>query len=149
MRTRFTTAPAFSPFDGRSLMDEALRSFGALSTPGFTRARSAWTGAPEVRLDTDESGWTLRADLPGVRAEDLELEAQGHELRIRARRSDELPEGFRALHRERASIAFERAYEFGRGFDVDGVEARLEHGVLTVTVPRRPDEKPRKITVRS
>lgn len=146
MRSRITPTH-LTPFEGLSLMDDALRTFRALRDPGFLRATSAWTGTPDARVETTEEGWTVRADLPGTKPEDLEIEAEGDILRVRVKRTEDVPDGFRALHRERSAIHMERSFTFGRGFDLDRVTAKLEDGVLTVSVPKRPDPERRAIAV--
>lgn len=147
MRARYNTQ--LTPFDGFALMDDALRTFRALREPGAWRAASAWAGGPEARVETTDEGWTLSADLPGVKAEDLQIEAEGEVLRVKAHRTEEAPEGYRALHRERGPLRFERAFTFNKGFDAEGISARLDHGVLTLSVPRRAEPEKRAITVQA
>lgn len=150
MRTRFVHTPAFpTAFDGLSLVDDALRTFDRMwRNPAFARpVTSAWTGAPEMTVETNDDGWVLRAEVPGLTPDALEIEAHGDRLTVRAKREAPVPEGYRAIHRERGALSFERRFDFGRGFDAENVKAELKHGILTIRVPRRPDEKPRAITV--
>ena len=144
--------PHFSPtLGGFSLMDDALQSFDRiLRNPAFMRGvPSAWTGAPEFTVTSDSEGWLLRAEVPGLSPDKLEIEAQADRLLVRARSDAGSPEGYRAVHRERSPLSFERSFAFERGFDSDNVHAELKHGVLTVRIPRRPEEKPRAITVKA
>ena len=135
--------------DGLSLVDDALRTFDRVwRSPTFGRVvHSAWTGAPEFGVESDDDGWTLSAEVPGLTPEALEVEVHRDRLTVRGRRELGAPEGYRALRRERAQMSFERSFEFGRGFDATGVSASLKDGMLHIRVPRREDEKPRAITV--
>ncbi len=136
-------------FEGLSFVDDALRTFDrVLRNPAFGRAiPSAWASGPDVAIETGDAGWVLRAELPGLAPDALEVEVHGERLTLRGRRNVEIPEGFRPVYRERAALGFERSFEFGRGFDAAGVTAELKNGVLRVTVPRRPEERARAITV--
>lgn len=151
MKALLTTNGYGTAFDGLSLVDDALRTFDRMwRSPALGRSvRSAWVGAPDFEVDTNDEGWILRADLPGVRPEDLEVEAHGDRLLVRAKRALDAPEGYRPVRRERAELAFERSFEFGRGFDADHVSAELKHGTLRIRVPKRAEEKPRAITVQA
>ena len=147
MRNRLLYTPAFDPtFD---VVDSALRTFDrVLRNPSFVNPlNSAWSGTPDVKVETNEDGWLIRAELPGIAKDDLSVEALGNRLVIRAKRDNEVPEGFRAIRRERSSIAFERSFEFARGFDGDKINAELNDGVLVVSVPKREEERPRSISV--
>lgn len=150
MRTRY--GYGFAPsFDGLSLVDDALRTFDrVLRNPASARGiPSAWTGAPEFSVSTTEDGWRLRAEVPGLTPENLAIEARGQHLVIRAKRDLQVPDGYRPVHRERSALAFERTFDFGRGFDIDNISAKLENGVLNVSVPKRAEEKPRAIAVKT
>ncbi len=90
----------------------------------------------------------LRALIPGVAPEQLELEVRGEELTLRANvpgagaSTDE-----RWLRRERGPTVFTRTLTLPFAVDADGVKARLANGVLEMTLPRSAAEKPRRIRV--
>lgn len=102
---------------------------------------------PYLTLGEDEKGWTLRGDLPGFTAADLQIEAEGDVLTLRAGRRPD-PEGWAARHQERRTAAFSRQLRFQGGFDAAGVTAELKDGVLTVSVPRPTRLQPITIEVR-
>lgn len=147
MKTRFVHTPTFGALDGLALMDDALRSFGALRNGAFHRP-SAWTAGPQISVNADDDGWTLSADVPGLAAEDLEIEAHDGRLTVRAKRSVEAPEGFRTVRRERSPVTFAQRFELGK-LDAENIEAKLSDGVLTVRVPKAPEAKPRAISVKA
>lgn len=148
MKTRFTHTPTFGPPNGFSLFDEAFRNFGLLRNPSFSRrVDSAWAGAPEFAIEKTAQGWRLTADVAGLDAEALELQLHEDRLTVRAKRSIEVPEGFRATRRERSALAFEQSFRL-RDADPEGVAANLKNGVLSIEVPKRAAAQPRAIAVK-
>jgi len=97
----------------------------------------------------DGERYRLVADVPGLRAEDLEVEVTEDGISIRGSRTVEVPEGFSVHRRERESLQLARSFTFPTKLDPDQVEATLERGVLTITLAKRADAKPRSVTVRS
>jgi HSP20 family protein len=59
-----------------------------------------------------------------------------------------VPEGYRAIRRERTPLKFTRSFKLAKELDLDAVEAKLEHGVLTLSIPRRPETMPRQIEIK-
>lgn len=104
---------------------------------------------PVVEIFENDDGALLRAELPGVQAQDLELSVIRNEVLIKGqRKAFELAEGETFLKRERKSGDFERRFRLGFEIDQDGVEATFEDGLLSVILPRAASEKPRKITLK-
>lgn len=102
---------------------------------------------PSYRWQPGETSGTLRVFVPGVSRDAIEVQFEEQTLRLRARRSLTTPEGWRALHRESADADYALALQ---GFeDVDGskIQARLEDGVLSLTLPKRAEAAPRAITI--
>ena len=92
---------------------------------------------PAVQVDENDLGWRLAMDLPGVTPDDLEVEQEGARVRVRA---------VRRLDGERA-IRIERMLSLPETADHGRLEARLEHGVLTLLVPRAERYQPRRLQV--
>ncbi|HWH14130.1 MAG TPA: Hsp20/alpha crystallin family protein [Miltoncostaeaceae bacterium] len=92
---------------------------------------------PPVQVQENELGWRLEMDVPGVTPDDLDIEQEGARVRIRgARRMD----GDRVLR-------FERTLQLPATADHGRLEARLEHGVLRLVVPRAERYQPRKLSI--
>lgn len=91
--------------------------------------------------------YVVNADLPGLSAEDLELEVTGRQLSVRGRRALKVPEGFQLKHRERSAWSFDRTLSLPEDVDPDRVEATLRDGVLEIRLPRVPEVTPRRISV--
>jgi HSP20 family protein len=93
---------------------------------------------PDIDVYETEKAFVVRADLAGVRSEDLRVTVDGEELRIRGVRRGPEPGDLRRLHRmEIPSGPFERRLRVPVPFERDGVTAHLAEGFLTVTLPRR------------
>jgi len=90
----------------------------------------------------------VEAELPGLKMSDLEILVTGEDqLSIRGVRKTPSNEGGMWLRQERGLGQFSRLFDLPIGVDVERVEASLKNGVLTIKLPKREDEKPRKITV--
>ncbi len=133
-----TSAPFFHRAFNRHVDEVFAEFFGTAATPRSHRG--------VIKSESDEA-YTLRAALPGVSANDLSLEVKDGVLTLTATRSNEAPEGYKALRRERGALNFEHSFTLGPKVDIDGIEASFEHGVLTVTLPKQAQSKPRQISI--
>ena len=113
-------------------------------------ARAATAGVfPLVNVTEDKDSYFIRAELPGLKAEALNIAVTGNNLTISGERKIS-PEGdnVRYHRREREAGSFSRVIALPRDVEVDNVEAGLADGVLTVTIPKAEAAKPRQITVK-
>ena len=102
---------------------------------------------PAVDILDDGDSYHVVLELPGVARENLTLTLEKDELIVHATRPGH-DERTQVVHDGRASTrAFERRLAIGEGVDRDHVSARLENGLLYVTLPRRAEEKRRRIEV--
>jgi HSP20 family protein len=101
---------------------------------------------PEVNIFETKEGYVLEAELPGVNKDGLEITIEGNELSIIGKRVGEVVSG-EPLLRERAALDFRRTFELDPAIDPDGITAKIQQGVLTLTLPKSERVKPRKITV--
>lgn len=109
-------------------------------------AREA-TITPAVDILDDGDNYHVVVELPGVTQENLTLTLEKDVLTVHAKRSGH-DDRLHVLHDGRASgHAFERHLTLGEGVDREHVTARLEDGLLHVTLPRRAEEKRRRIDV--
>ena len=137
--------------------DELDRTFGwadqlhrqldrVLNQVGVTDAPRAEHGGALSWRETEEDVW-LRADLPGVAPDDVELEIQGQALTLSATRTLNPPEGHRVHLDERRPFEFTRTVKLPSSVDADKVKATFEHGVLTVRLGKHMAQQPRQISV--
>jgi len=90
--------------------------------------------------------YTLNVEMPGVNKEGLEISVENNELTIVGRRSLPQVEGT-LVHRESRTENFRRAFELDPSIDTSKIAARIDQGVLSLTLPKAEQVKPRKITV--
>src|ERR1700730_1938127 len=102
--------------------------------------------APMASVVEDADGYVLRVEMPGVNKEGLEISLEDNELTIIGRRS--LPAIDRTLvHHESRRENFRRTFELDPSIDGNRIGAKIEQGILTLTLPKAEHVKPRKITV--
>ncbi|HYJ03931.1 MAG TPA: Hsp20/alpha crystallin family protein [Chthoniobacterales bacterium] len=102
--------------------------------------------APAATVLENAEGYTLEVEMPGVSKENLEMWVENNELTIVGRRSIPSVEGT-LLHRESRQENFRRAFELDPSIDAEKIRAKIEQGVVTLTLPKAEQVKPRKISV--
>lgn len=123
----------------------------AQEVPAETRqgVRQRWVRTPPIDIFETETGLVLRADLPGVTIDSLNLQVQDNRLTLFGQVDTSLPEGAALLHQEYHVGDFLRSFILSDDVDHQRIEARLTGGVLEVKLPRAPRAEPRKIMVKS
>jgi HSP20 family protein len=94
----------------------------------------------------EPEGYTLQVEMPGVNKEGLEISVENNELTILGRRSLPTIDGT-VIHREIRPNNFRRTFELDPSIDTAKINAKIEQGVLTLTLPKTEQVKPRKIAV--
>lgn len=124
--------------DLNSLFDDVGLTSG---TPGL------WAPAVDVEETADEL--LLRAELPGLRREDIEVELEDGILTIQGEKKyEKRDENAQGLLYERRWGTFNRRFTLPRAVAADQISASLEDGVLTVRIPKAEEARGRKIEVR-
>lgn len=124
---------------------ELARSFDRLFDDGFERffapAAQPAAGARSPALDVAESeaGYTVKLDMPGVAKEDVKISIDGRRVSVEAqtRTEEEKKDGDRIVYRERSLASYSRAFTLASDIDQASSSAKLEHGVLTLTLAKR------------
>ncbi len=88
--------------------------------------------AQPMNVTHDEENFFVRADLPGMKAEDIQISVENNRVTIAG---------------TRRGVAFRRTFALAQPFAADRIEAKYELGVLTVKLPKASEAKPRKIAV--
>jgi HSP20 family protein len=115
----------------------------------------ALTGSPiaqdDGRFDVKDDGesYVVQAVLPGIPANALELTLTGQSLKVRAHRKVNAPEGYVAHRRERPTFDLVRSFSLPTRVDAEKVTAVAKDGIVTITLPKAADAKPRSITVQA
>ena len=102
--------------------------------------------APAASVLEAGDGYTVQVEMPGVNKEGLEISIENNELTLTGRRSLPSVEGT-LLHRESRRENFRRAFELDPSIESNRITARIDQGVVTLTLPKAEHVKPRKITV--
>jgi HSP20 family protein len=91
-----------------------------------------------VEVVETETGYELRAELPGVRKQDIEIDVDGAQVSLRARLQPpaQKKDGEKLLYSERSHAAYQRSVELPQAVDASRASAQFEDGVLTLTLPR-------------
>ncbi len=104
---------------------------------------------PPVDIVEDESGITLKADLPGVSKEDLSIRVDGDTLSLEGAVSLGESKELQAVYAEIRVARYRRSFVLGRDLDTNKIEAAMKNGVLTLRVPKREQARPRRIEVKA
>ena len=154
MLTRFSDWNTWPSFGFRDFP----RSFGALDQLRHEMDRLLFDferGAPEARtfpsarLEDNGQAFVVTAALPGLEAKDVEITATGSTLSLKGERKVKAPEGYGVHRNERTSYRFSRTFELPAKVDSEKVEASLQNGVLTVTLPKAAEARPKQISVKA
>lgn len=144
-------------------MREAMSLFNEFDRV-FEMPRTAWEGArrsseePQtptywgVAVDVVESegNYTVQASLPGVKAEDLDITLEDNVLTVQGEvKSEERLANGNYHVRERRYGNFSRSLRFPVAVNAEAIEAHMEDGVLTITVPKAEEVKPKRIAIKA
>ncbi len=137
------TLSRWDPFgEMQRLTEQMLRGWG-----GELEGR---TFAPAVDVYEDADAIYLKAELPGVRADDVGIDVENHVLTIRGERRlerDDKREGYRRI--ESSYGAFARSFALPESALTDRVDADMEDGVLKLRIPKQPEVGAKRIPVKS
>jgi HSP20 family protein len=143
---RELSTPSNRYWDPFSLMESLLRWDPYRSEGLLGGATSMYS--PQFDLKETKDAYMLKADLPGVKENDVEINVTGNTLQISGSRQEErTDEGERYYRAERSYGQFSRTVTLPEGADFEHVNAEMKEGVLTVTIPKRPEVQPRRIQV--
>jgi HSP20 family protein len=105
---------------------------------------------PAMDLTETDGEFVLRADLPGLEEDDLDIEVKGSVLTVSGEREAEHEESSRGFHRvERSFGRFSRSLDLPEGIDPDAVTAKFDRGVLEVRMPKPVETQPTKVQIES
>lgn len=144
-RTQQQQPVAWEPF--RLMRDLMSWDPFAEMLPGAMQAEAVFSPSFDVKETND--AYVFKADLPGVDEDDLEITVTGNRLTVSGKReAEEREESERYYAYERSYGSFTRAFTLPDSADCDRVEAELKSGVLTVSIAKKPESQPRKISLK-
>ena len=129
----------------RQEMEDLMQRFFG-DEDGNGKTIKAW--APRVDVEETDKEILVKADLPGVDPKAVEISVENGVLTIRGEMKEEKEEKKKNYHRvERFSGSFYRSLALPPGADAEKVAATSANGVVTVTIPKKPEAQPKKISV--
>lgn len=107
------------------------------------------TRSPALDVAETERGYTVTLDMPGVAREDVRVSIDGRQVSVQAgmRQHAEKKEGERVVYRERSAASWARSFTLPHELDQSEAHAKLEHGVLTLHLPKRTARTASQIAV--
>ena len=142
---------AWNPFQEFETLLERYNKSGARNLGGRVDSDLNFADwAPSVDIEEDKDKYLIRADLPGVDKDKIEVKLEGGVLSIRGekRSESETGEGTRRHRKERFHGTFARSFTLPDMVRADAVEASYKDGVLTLTVPKADEAKPKAIDIK-
>jgi HSP20 family protein len=142
------TLSRFEPFRGVSILqDQINRVFNEVfERPGDESNLTSW--APSVDIFETEPDLVVKADLPEVDPKDLDIRVENNILTIRGERKFEKKVSEdKYLRVERAYGSFSRSFSLANTVNAEAIKADYQNGVLTLTIPKREEAKPKQIKV--
>jgi len=138
----------YRPFNSLLRDEFANDDWSPFFNGSLTRAARNFTPAVDVVEQGDS--YLLKAEVPGISPEQIDLQVENDVLTLRgehrAEQTDE-SKGYRRVERSYGSFA--RSFVLPKGTNVDAIEANVEHGVLTVKIPKVQAATPRKLQVKA
>jgi HSP20 family protein len=136
-----STAIATDPFHGLRIFEDAVTRL--MSEP---RANRPWSPAVDI-LETEDAV-TLKADLPDVKTEDIDIRVENGTMTLKGLRKFVQEENVKGYHRiERSYGEFVRSFALPPTVETDRVAADYKNGLLTITLPKKESSKPRQVKV--
>jgi HSP20 family protein len=122
--------------------------FGELARPGYEGQESTRPWQPLVDIVETAQAYEVRAELPGVQKDNVQLAVENNVLTLSGERKFEKDVNKENYHRiERLYGTFTRSFSLPNRVDAERVEARFENGLLTVVIPKAAEAQPRKIEI--
>jgi HSP20 family protein len=144
---KFMVVTHYNPWlvRGNMLAKPALERFFNTNADDGSAVR-AWM--PRVDVREEANRFVILADLPGVDPSAIEVQMDKDVLTLKGERSAEpKPEGATFTCSERRFGGFERRFVLPEGADAEGITAVGKHGVLEISIPKKPESAPRRITI--
>ena len=148
--TRFT--PIRSSFNDLAVLQNRLNSiFTDFARPeGEGSELASGNFVPAVDVYEDPQNLVLKFEVPGIRPEELDIRVEGRTLTVRGERKWNAEGKEENFHRvERRYGSFVRSFTLPATIDTESIQAQTEHGVLELSLSKKPEAKPKQITVKA
>ena len=137
-----------NPFNELDQMRRRMDMLASNLFGGVPQQAGACGVYPALNLTEDKDKYYIRAELPGLKNEDLEIHATGKGISISGQKKIPPEDDNAKYHRrEREAGRFSRIIDLPDSINTEKVEAGLANGILTITIPKAETAKPRQITI--
>ncbi|HYG63020.1 MAG TPA: Hsp20/alpha crystallin family protein [Thermoanaerobaculia bacterium] len=144
--TRWNPQTAYLTRDPFFRLVDSFFGNGAMTSGNEDVSNRSWMPPVDIQETTDS--YRLYAELPGLTKENIEITLENNVLRLSGERKFEKDAQKDNYHRiERTYGAFSRSFTLPSQVNAEGVQAQFENGVLTLTVPKAEQAKPRRISI--
>jgi HSP20 family protein len=144
-----TTLTQFSPYRGASNLQEQINRLFNETFDRTSDEANLTPWAPAVDIFETEHSLVVKADLPDIKPEELDIRVENNILTIRGERKFEKSVNENNYLRvERAYGAFSRSFSLANTVNAEAIQADYKNGVLTLSIPKREEAKPKQIKVR-
>jgi len=137
----------YRPFTSLLRDDLADRDWGSFFGSPLTRQSASFS--PAVDVVEQDNAYLLRAEIPGIAPNEIDVQVENDVLTLRGERkheNEEQRQGYRRV--ERSYGSFSRSFVLPQGTKVESIEARADNGVLTITIPKVQTASARKVEVK-
>ncbi len=141
---------ALEPFRELTTLQERLNRVFEDLLPTRATAKESGEWMPAVDIYETKDAINIEVEAPGMKQEDIKINLENNTLTIYGERKFEKKEEGKNYYRmERAYGSFSRSFLLPDNVDVEGIKAKYKDGVLTISLPKRPESKPKEIPIES
>jgi HSP20 family protein len=142
------TLTQFRPFRGVSTLQDQINRLFEGTFDHSSEEGNLTTWAPAVDIFETEHNLVVKADLPDVKPEELDIRVENNILTIRGERKfDKKVNENNYLRVERSYGSFSRSFSLSNTVNTESIQAEYKNGVLTLNIPKREEAKPKQIKV--
>lgn len=131
------------------LFDDYNRALEGETSQMPSPSWSLGAGWPRTLVSDAGTALKIHAEIPGLSEKDIELNLNQNVLTLSGERKAVVPEGYSVHRQERGSYRFSRSFSLPCAIDPEKATATVKDGVLTVTLEKAPEARPRQITVKA
>ncbi|TFG04755.1 MAG: Hsp20/alpha crystallin family protein [Promethearchaeota archaeon] len=131
------------------VMDPFFDDFFDWDTPDFTLLRVPRMQMPRLDIKEEDGKYLLSAEVPGFSKDDINIEIKDNILTISSDHDEEKSEekeGY--IYKERSTRSFCRSLQIPEGITPEEISAKLEEGILHITIPKKEPEPPKKVEIK-
>jgi HSP20 family protein len=146
------TRPIVSDWEPFSMLRGMLRwdPFRDMGLPMWSAEDREGMFLPRFEIKETKDSFLFKADVPGVKEQDIDISVSGNQLTVKGHREAERQEQDDTYFTsERSYGTFSRSFTLPNSVDVDHIRAEIAHGVLTLAIAKRPELQPKRIAIKS